>query len=285
MHLLHSAFFIGNNLLRFLGEILMFSIMGITLKGIFRDRVFHGILVVALILPLVPAISMLSMRQTTELSITLSLSLISFILLLLAVFLGSTSLWKDIDRRYTYSVLSLPITRSSYLLGRFLGTALFLALSSLLLGVVSLIVVWVVSSGNPPDRPVVWSNLACSVIFDAIKYMLLVSIAFLFSTVSSSFFLPVFGTISMYFVGNSSQQVYDYVNSQPAQTLSLFARKSAAFLYYILPNFASFNFKVNAIYGLPLSSYGLIMTLLYGIVYSGIVLSFAAILFERKELK
>ena len=263
----------------------MFSIMGITLKGIFRDRVFHGILMVALILPLVPAISMLSMRQTTELSITLSLSLISFILLLLAVFLGSTSLWKDIDRRYTYSVLSLPITRSSYLLGRFFGTALFLVLTSMLLGLVSLAVVWVVSSGTPPDRPVVWSNFVCSVVFDAIKYILLVSIAFLFSTVSSSFFLPIFGTISMFFVGNASQQVYDYVNSQPAQTLSLFARKSAVFLYYVLPNFSSFNFKVNAIYGLPLSSYGLIVTLLYGVIYCGIVLSFAAILFERKELK
>ena len=263
----------------------MFSVMGITLKGIFRDRVFHGILVVALILPLVPSISLLSMRQTTELSITLSLSLISFILLLLAVFLGSTSLWKDIDRRYTYSVLSLPITRSSYLLGRFLGTALFLVLSALLLGIVSLVVVWIVASGTPPDRPVVWSSFVCSVGFDSLKYVLLVSIAFLFSTVSSSFFLPVFGTISIYFVGNASQQVYDYVNSQPAQTLSLFARKSAAFLYFILPNFSSFNLKVNAIYGLPLNPYGLTMTLLYGVIYCGIILSFAAIIFERKELK
>ena len=85
----------------------MFDVVRITLKGIFRDRVFHGILMAALILPLVPSISQLSMRQVTELSITLSLSLISFILLLLAVFLGGTSLWKDMERRYTFSVLSL----------------------------------------------------------------------------------------------------------------------------------------------------------------------------------
>jgi Cu-processing system permease protein len=263
----------------------MFSVIGITLKGIFRDRVFHGILMVVLILPLVPSISMLSMRQTTELAITISLSLISFILLLLAVFLGATSLWKDIERRYTYSVLSLPITRPAFLLGRFFGTAVFLSVTSLLLGFVSLVVVWFVASGSPPDRPVVWSIIACSILFDSIKYILLVAIAFLFSTVSSSFFLPIFGTISIFLVSNSTQSVYDYIHSQPAQTLPLLARKAAAFLYYVLPNFSAFNLKVNAIYGLPLNFYGLGLTLLYGVIYCAIILSVAAISFNRKELK
>src|SRR5262245_15416142 len=192
----------------------MFDIIRVTLKGIFRDRVFHGILMAALILPLVPSISQLSMRQVTELSITLSLSLISFILLLLAVFLGATSLWKDMERRYTFSVLSLPITRTSYLLGRFFGVALFLLLTALLLGGVAACVVLFVSGNFPPDRPIVWMNIVWAVFFDACKYILLVAVAVLFSTVSTSFFLPIFGTISAFLVGSASQQVYDYVHSQ-----------------------------------------------------------------------
>jgi len=73
----------------------------------------------------IPSIAELSMRQSTELAITLSLSLISLIQLLLAIFLGATSIWKDIERRYTFSVLSLPISRSAFLAGRFFAIALF----------------------------------------------------------------------------------------------------------------------------------------------------------------
>lgn len=263
----------------------MLTIMSITLKGIFRDRVFHGILMVAFILPLVPAISQLSMRQVTELSITLSLSLISFIMLLLAVFLGGTALWKDIERRYTYSVLSLPVTRSAYLLGRFLGNAVFLLITAIVLGCVAVAVVWLVAGASPPDRPVVWINFVMAVFFDALKYILLVAIAVLFSTVSSSFFLPIFGAISIFLVGSSAQQVYDYVNSPQAKDLSLLVRKSASMLYYVLPNFSAFNLKVNAIYGLPLSAGGVVLSIIYASVYGGIVLALAAMIFVRREMK
>lgn len=263
----------------------MFDIVRVTLKGIFRDRVFHGILMAGLILPLIPSVSQLSMRQVTELSITLSLSLISFILLLLAVFLGGTSLWKDMERRYSYSVLSLPVTRSSYLLGRFFGVALFLLLTALVLGCVAAAVVFFVSGNHPPDRPVVWINIFCAVLFDALKYTLLVAVAILFSTVSTSFFLPIFGAIAAFLVGNASQQVYDYVNSHAGQALPLYARRLATGLYYVLPNFSAFDLKVNAIYGIALAADGIALTLGYLLLYAGLVLSLAAVLFSRREMK
>jgi Cu-processing system permease protein len=263
----------------------MLQVMRVTLQGIFRDRVFHGILVVALLFPLIPGISQLSMRQVTSLSITLALSLISFILLLLAVFLGGTSLWKDLERRYSYSVLSLPITRTSFLLGKFLGIALFLVLSAFVLGCVALAVVWVVSGNDPPDRPVLWGTLVCAVCFDALKYILLVAVALLLSTVSTSFFLPIFGTISAFLVGNISQQVYDYVHSAAGQSLPLFARNCATGLYYLLPNFSAFDLKVNAIYSLPVSLGGIALTLGYAMVYTALVFSLAAAVFCRREMK
>jgi Cu-processing system permease protein len=263
----------------------MLDIVRITLKGIFRDRVFHGIIMAALLLPLVPSVSQLSMRQVTELSITLSLSLISFIQLLLAVFLGGTSLWKDMERRYTFSVLSLPITRSRYLLGRFFGIALFLLLTAVVLGFVACCVVFFVSGQYPPDRPVLWGNIVCAVLFDALKYILLVAVAVLFSTVSTSFFLPIFGAISAFLVGNASQQVYDFIHSQAGLVLPVLVRRCATALYYLIPNFSAFDLKVNAIYGVPLTGSGLSLTLGYLLVYGALLLCFAAMLFSRREMK
>ncbi|QSV44929.1 ABC transporter permease [Geobacter benzoatilyticus] len=262
----------------------MFDIIAVTLKGIIRDRVFHGILMVAIIFLFIPTVSSLSMRQVTELSITLSLSLISLILLLLSVFLGATSLWKDMERRYTFSVISLPHSRSAYLVGKFLGVAVFIFVTMILLGTVSMGVIWSASHIYPSERPIMWGIVAGSIVLEALKYILLVSFAFLFSTVSTSFFLPVFGTISVYLAGNASQQVYDYLNSPASQALPLFARKAALVLYYVLPNFSAFNLKVNAIYSIAVPPQGILIPLVYCVVYSSILMIVSSLIFSRREM-
>ena len=265
----------------------MTSILLITLKGIFRDRVFQGIMVMALLFLFIPTIGSLSMRQVTELSITLSLSLISFILLLLAVFLGGTSLWKDIEKRYTFSVLGFPLSRTSYILGRFMGNALFLCLTALFLGVITLLVILWAKGLYPPSRPVRWDNMMIAVLFDTLKYLLLVSVAFFFSSVSTSFFLPIFGTISVYLVGNASQEVYDYLHSgsQSVKVLPGMVVKAASLLYYLIPNLAAFDYKLQAVYGLDIAGRGMALTVLYWVIYTTIMLALTAVIYERREMK
>ena len=264
----------------------MQTIIGITLKGIFRDRIFQGIIVLAVLFLFIPSAASLSMRQVTELSITLVLSLISFIMLLLAVFLGATSIWKDIERRYTFSVLSLPISRPTYLLGRFLGIALFMLITALFLGCVAVISIKMASLIYPPARPLLWSAIVATILFDALKYIVVVAVAMLLATVSTSFFLPVFGAISTYLAGTITQQVFDYLQTQSAQTVvSGTVRKAALLLYYLLPNLSGFDLKVHAIYALPLNVQGLLLTTLYFIIYTGIVLSIGTVLFARREMK
>ena len=263
----------------------MFQIFSVTLRGVFRDRVFYGIMSVAVLLFIIPLVSSLSMRIVTELSITLSLSLISFILLLLAVFLGGTSLWKDMEKRYCFSVLGLPLSRGSYLLGKFLATALFLLITTCFLGVVAMGVIYFASGMYPPMRPVQWNSIAIALLFDFFKYVLLVAIAYLLSTVSTSFFLPLFGAIVLFFVGSASQEAYDFVQSEQGANLAPLVKKAATAFYYILPNFSAFDLKVNAIYGVPLSPSGLLFTAAYFFVYTALVLTVSVMSFTTRELK
>lgn len=266
----------------------MINIIKITLTGIFRDRVFQGIMILAALFCFIPSVASLSMRQVVELSITLSLSLLTFILLLLSVFLGSTSLWKDIERKYTFSVLSLPISRSSYLIGRFIGLALFLVLTSAVLGLAACVVIKVSSTlyPSPAGRPLVWSYIIGAISFATLKYILLVAVAMLLSSVSTSFFLPVFGTISTYFASEVTQQVYEFVNSPAsAKVISPPIKMAANAVYYILPNLAGFDLKVNAIYSIPPSVNGLLLTIGYFIVYTSVLLGAACLLFGRREMK
>ena len=267
-----------------MGEIVTFDLAYLTIKGVFRDKVFRGIFMTALLFLFIPSISELSMRQVAEMSLTLSLSLISFILLLLSLFLGGTSLWKDLERRYTFSVLGLPMTRTSYVLGKFAGIAGFVLITGIFLGICTCSAAWQASHAFPPDRPIVWTNVQVAILFDILKYILLIACAFLFSTVSTSFFLPIFGTISVFFVGSASQEVFEYIQSSPQAYSPLFKNIVSA-LYYILPNFSAFDLKVNAIYGVSLSARGIFMTAGYGVVYIAILLTLSSIIFSRREIQ
>jgi len=226
------------------------------------------------------------MRQVTELSITLSLSLVSFIMLLLSVFLGATSIWKDIERRYTFSILSLPISRAGYILGRFFGITLFMLITAMFLGGMAMIIIKIASLIYPPARPLLWSAIVTSVFFDALKYILIVSVAMLLATVSTSFFLPIFGSICTFLAGTATQQVYDYLHTYSAQAaVSVFVRKAALIFYYLLPNLSGFDLKLHAIYAIPLNGSGLVLTVIYFAAYTGIVLCASTVLFARREMK
>lgn len=264
----------------------MINVVNITFLSIFRDRVFQGIMALAVLFLFIPVAASLSMRQVTELAIVLSLSLLSCILLLLSVSLGSTSIWRDVERRYTFSVLSLPITRSSYLIGRFFGLSLFLILTSVVLGVLACLAVIITSGMYPSEHSVIWGYLMLAITFTTLKYILLIAVAMLFSTVSTSFFLPIFGTICIFFASGITQQVYEFVHSPAsAQAVSPFLKAVASVVYYLLPNLAGFDLKVNAIYSIAPNLQGLAMTVGYFFAYTAILLGGAALLFNRREMK
>lgn len=256
-----------------------------TLRAILRDRVLHALVGAALLIfLLVPAFSLFSMRQVQELAITLALSTISLSLLVLTIMLGGFAVWRDVERRYTASVLGLPVSRAGYLLGKFAAVAVFLALCAAVLTTVSAAVIVFSSGLYPSDLPLVWSNLLAAVVADVCKFTLLAAFALLFSSLSTSFFLPVFGTLAVYFAGSASQEVMEYVTGEFGQKLSAPVRALGEGLYYVLPNFSAFNLKVQAIYALPLSLPGLAFTFLYFLIYTGLLLTLAVRVFERREL-
>jgi ABC-type transport system involved in multi-copper enzyme maturation permease subunit len=253
--------------------------------GILRDRALYGILTLAALFAIIPSASSLSMRQVTELSITLSLSLISFVLLLCAVFFSSFSIWRDIERRYSFSVLAMPVSRSHFIIGKFLALALFILLCGLLLGLLSPIAIKIAAATYQPDRPIIWANIFFAISFDVLKYILLCAFGLLFSTLSTSFFLPVFGTISIFLCGTMSQDVKNYLDSSVAVDVPVFVKQLATIFYYIVPNFDAFDFNLAAIYSMPIDRHSLLLTFGYFVVYTAIILFFACFFFNRRELR
>ena len=149
----------------------MYQIFFTTLKGVARDKIYKGLLLTATAYFAIPLISIFSLRQVTALAITLSLSLTSFILLLLSVFLGGTSLWKEIERKYVHSALAMPISRGSYLLGKYLGVCGFIFLTATFLGIMCAGSIWFTATAYPPENDILWQNIILSIFFFTGNYL------------------------------------------------------------------------------------------------------------------
>lgn len=261
----------------------MVRIAWVTLLGLWRDRLFLGLLILSVTLAFSPVIGMLSMRQVTELTMTLCLSFSSLLLLLLSVFGGTTVLWRDVERRYSHSVLSLPLPRWKVLLGKFFGVSLFLAGVAVLLALISAGCIFFATTIYPPERPVAWSLFAVAAASETLKYILLAAVGILLSAFSTSFFLPIFGTVILYLVGTATQEVYEHLTGPLAKTVSPMVGHIARFLYHILPNLKAFDLKLNAIYGLPFSPFEGAVVAGYFAGYVSVVLGVAIVAFNRRE--
>ena len=256
-----------------------------TIVSILRDRILHVLAASgAFLFLLVPTFSLFSMRQVQELSISLSLSMLSFLLLTFSAVLGSFSIWRDIEKRYIISLLGTPVSRPSYVIGKFSGIAVFLTVCSSIFGVVALGVIVISSAQYPSEVPIKWINIFFAIFGENLKYILLAAFALLFSSVSTSFFFPFFATVAVYLAGSGSQSVYEYVSGSDGEKISIFARLIIRGLYYVLPNFSAFEYKVQAIYALPITSGGIVAMFFYCAVYTGIVLVLSVWAFSRREL-
>lgn len=257
----------------------------VNLKGILRDRILHAIFGVALvILVLVPSLSTFSMRQVQELAINLSLSATSMVLLVATLLLGASAIWRDIERRYTAALLPLPVGRSTYLLAKFIACAIFLVLSGIILGVVSVAVISISAAQYPSGMPILWGNVLLAVAADVLKYILLAAIAVSLSTVSTSFALPFFCTLAVYLAGSAAQEVFEYITGQFGQQFDPAALAIIKGAYYLLPNFSGFDFKVHAVYALPVALDAILFPVLYAFFYAAIALAVAIFVLNRRQL-
>jgi ABC-type transport system involved in multi-copper enzyme maturation permease subunit len=255
------------------------------LRLIVRDRILHAVLGVALVLLLlVPVLSAFSMRQMQEVAVTLSLSAISLVLLVVTLLLGTSSVWRDVERRYVASLLSLPLSRATYLLAKFFAIALFLLLCGAILALVTAVVVPYAAAQYPSDLPIARGAILLAIVADLLKYLLLAGFAILLSTVSTSFFLPFFGTLAIYLAGSASQEVYEYVTAEFGQQTGPLAVSLIKGAYYLLPNLAAFNFKAHAVYALPISAEAILLPLAYACSYGALLMGLAIWAFNRREL-
>lgn len=249
-----------------------------------RDRIFWSLAAVALVLLLgMPVVADLSMRQPAQTGFTLSFSLVRLFLLVLTVFMGTSAISRALERRTLVPVLALPVSRGSYLVAVFIALALVLLLCAAVLNALSLAGVWWLQQGAPIKVTLSWWAMLTAYAMTALQYLLLLAWGLLFSVFSTSFFLPVFGTLGVYLAGNATYQIVEYLQQHGDRYSDAFIGLVKGLLY-VLPNFHAFDFQVYAAYNLNLPWPDVAWGLAYGVTYTVVVLWLAVFFFQRREL-
>jgi Cu-processing system permease protein len=120
-----------------------------TFREAVRDRVLLGMIGVALlILIFTLALAELSLHQERRIVLDLGLASVSLFSAVVSVFLGSSLLYKEIDRKTLYVILPKPIRRYEFLLGKCFGIVLTVSVFVFVMGAVQLWVTAVQAGGS-----------------------------------------------------------------------------------------------------------------------------------------
>jgi Cu-processing system permease protein len=248
-----------------------------TFRESVRDRVLYNLILFALVLVGVSIfISDISIDQEAKFIADLGLSAMVVFGALIAIFIGVGLVFKEIDKRTIYNLLSKPVNRHEFIIGKYLGLCLTLLVNSIVMVVGTQLALLYVNKGF---TPLCLSILpAAYLIF--LELMLIVAMALMFSSFSTPM-LSALLSFAVYVIGHFSGDL----RLAAQLTDSSVTRAVLTVLYYLLPNLSNFNFIAQASHGVRPPVKLIISATVYAIIYISILISAAVLIFRKRNFK
>lgn len=251
--------------------------MAVALNG-FRESSRNRVTVVVLFFALAMIFSATMAMDLTVFTFSrvmtdVGLGVMGLIANFLAIFLSTGQLPREIERRTIYMVASRPLSRGTFLLGRFFGN---------LLTVYSVIAVMVLLFGFQlvvSHERFTGSHFA-AVVGLCCEVALVSAIGFAFATFSSQVISSV-ATTGLYFLGHLMPDLHKIAVRAPSPLVRGLARVGTV----VLPDFDRLDFKLRATYEIATSARELVEATLYTLGYATVALVIAGVLFERRDFK
>lgn len=245
-----------------------------TFREALRDKILYLFLGFAVLLMASSKIfGILTVGEEDKIIKDLGLAGIQFFLMLIAVMMSVILVSREIDSKTVYFILAKPVRRWQFLLGKYAGLMATVLVNLVLMTVVLVLFVWLYGGGFDP-------RLVLATGMIGVEMAVLVAFAVLFSVVTRPILGSVF-TLAVFVVGHVSQDLWLLTRHLPGSL----GRTIATVLYYVVPNLERFNFKTEVVHQLPIPTAAIGWALVYGLVFTGLVLVLACLRFEGKDLQ
>ncbi|MET0647024.1 MAG: ABC transporter permease subunit [Pyrinomonadaceae bacterium] len=248
-----------------------------TFREAVRDRVLYNLVLFVLILT-GGAVFLGELSAAQELKIIVDMGLSAALLfgVFIAIFVGVGLVYKEIERRTIYAIFSKPVGRGEFLLGKYLGLCLTLAVNVAVMGAGVSLALLYVSGGWHPLALSIWPAVALIYV----ELMIVVAVALLFSSFSSPA-LSALLTFFVFVIGHFSAEL----KSLSAAGASGVARLFFAALYYLLPNLSNYSYITAAAHGRTPAAPDFLVAVLYGLAYIAALLAASTLVFKRRNFK
>lgn len=243
-----------------------------TFRESLRDKILYNLLLFAgMLIGLSVLLADLTIMEHHKIVADMGLAAINLTGVIIAIFVGISLVNKEIDRRTVYTIMARPISRTSFILGKYAGLALTLFVNVAIMLAVFLMTLWFY---QVPVGLAIFQ--AVGLIF--VELLIVTAIALFFSTFSSSTLSAIL-TLGMYVIGHLTTDLKSVAGKSGNETASAIMNG----LYYLCPNLESLNIKGQAAVGIPVGPEYLMLASLYGLAYAAVLVTGACFVFQRRD--
>jgi Cu-processing system permease protein len=243
-----------------------------TFREIIRDRILYGIVVFALLLiGLSLALGNLSFTEEARISADFGFSGIQLAAAILGIFVGSSLVAKEIDKQTILTLLARPLSRTQFLLGKFLGLSFVVAV--VMTGLALVLAAIVMSL-----KFEITSSFVIALYGMFLESVLLIAISLFFGMFSRPTMTVIF-SFSMFLIGHWTSSMDEIAKRSQSGEFQITSKA----LKYFLPNFEVFNWKSAPIYGQVIPSQDVLVATIYFAGWVILLISAAALIFRRRD--
>lgn len=267
------------------------SLAVLTFKEGVRDRALYGISFLAVMMLFATILfTNLFGHELGKVMVDLCLSTIAFSGLLLTFFINVNLMAKDIDKLTVYSVLSRPISRTEYIIGKYFGLILIVIVSLSILLFFSSGIIMIIKGPAAAShffKDFSWICYFQAFFYEILMFFVLNAVIIFFSTISSSSFLTLIFSLSVYVTGQTMEEVVTFFKKEALvyHISSPVNEFIVNYLQYVFPNLSAFDIKTFASHGKLMSSMHTLTLTGYALFYSALLVFFSILIFRKRELK
>jgi len=247
-----------------------------TFREAVRDRVLYNLIAFALLMSgAAILVGQISIDIERLVVINLGLTAVSLFGLVIAIFIGIGLVSKEIDRRTLYTVLSRPVRRWEFIVGKFLGLAATLVVNTVFMAIgVFAALLYVSHHFQKADG---W--LLVALYFIILQFLIITALALLFSSFSSPLLSAVLA-FALFVIGCFAEDLRGFAIM--TQGVTRWVATGAA---YLVPNFSALNVISSVAHEQPVPGQLIFYNTAYALIYAAMALCGAVLVFEHRNLK
>jgi ABC-type transport system involved in multi-copper enzyme maturation permease subunit len=247
-----------------------------TFREAVRDRVLYNLILFAVLLAASGLLfGEISIGVERIVLINLGMTAISLFGILIAIFIGIGLVSKEIEKRTLYTVLSRPVRRWEFLIGKFCGLVGTLLVNAFFMTLGFFAALFYLARGF--QRADAWVLVA--IWFIVLQFIIVTALALLFSSFSTPLESAVFSFV-LFVVGSFADDLRRFAAAAHGMT-----HAAATVAAYLMPDFAALNVISQVAHGQPIAQSLAYYNTAYALLYAMAAIAGAVLIFERRNLK